>query len=212
MQFVETYLNQVHEAILAMPAQPVDRVVQTLLTAGAQGRTIFLCGNGGSAATASHMANDIAKGTMLPGAFRFRVIALTDNVPLMTAWGNDTHYENIFAEQLIPLIGENDVLIAISTSGNSANILKAVQVAREAGAISIGMTDQIGGQLKKMVDYCLSTPCTIIEQVEDVHMVLAHCIVSAIRDELKRGVRTASPLLLLNGRKTEPEKISLSTN
>ena len=198
MQFVSTYLKQVQEAILAMPTQPVNQVVQTLLMAGQQGRTIFLCGNGGSAATASHMACDLAKGTITPGVYRLRVIALTDNVPLMTAWGNDTHYKNIFAEQLKPLISEGDILIAISTSGNSANILKAVQVAQTAGAISIGLTNQIGGQLKGMVDHCLSTPCTIIEQVEDVHMVLAHCITSAVRDELQRLAPASAPSISLN--------------
>jgi len=133
------------------------------------------------------MACDLAKGTILPDRYRFRVIALTDNVPLMTAWGNDTHYENIFAEQLRPLIGQGDVLIAISASGNSPNVLKAIEVAREAGALSIGFTNQVGGQLKDMVDHCLRVPCTIIEQVEDVHMILAHCITSAVREQLRRS-------------------------
>lgn len=193
MRFVPTYLKQVQEAILGLSDQEIDDVVQTVLSAGGKGQTIFLCGNGGSAATASHMACDLAKGTITPGANRFRTIALTDNVPLMTAWGNDTDFENIFAEQLKPLVREGDVLIAISTSGNSPNVLKAVEVAREAGAISIGMTDQIGGRLKDMVDICLQVPCTIIEQVEDVHMVLAHCIASALRNELRHRLLISTP-------------------
>ena len=192
MQFISTYLMQVQEAVQAMPARPIEQVVQTLLEAGRQGRTIFLCGNGGSAATASHMACDMAKGTMTHGAYRFRIVGLNDNVPLMTAWGNDTDFSNIFAEQLKPLIGEGDVLIAISTSGNSPNVLKAVQVAQDANATTIAMTNEVGGQLRSMATICLNVPCMIIEQVEDIHMILAHCIISAVRDGLRRSVLAVS--------------------
>jgi D-sedoheptulose 7-phosphate isomerase len=192
MRFVSTYLKQVQEAIQAMSARPIEQVVQTLLEAGRQGRTVFLCGNGGSAATASHMACDLAKGTISPGQYRFRVVSLNDNIPLMTAWGNDTDFSNIFAEQLKSLVSEGDVLMAISTSGNSPNVLKAVQVAQEAGATSIAMTNEVGGQLRDMADICLNVPCTIIEQVEDIHMVLAHCIISAVRDGLRRSLLAVS--------------------
>lgn len=192
MQFVSTYLRQVQETILALPVQEINDIIHVLLRARTQGRTVFLCGNGGSAATASHMACDLAKNTILPGILPFRIIALTDNIPLMTAWGNDTDYANIFAAQLRPLVQPEDVLIAISASGNSPNVLQAIQVAKEADAVAIGLTDQIGGQLKDMVDYCVRVPCTIIEQVEDAHMVLAHCIASALRDNLQYQATVSS--------------------
>ena len=185
MQFVSTYLKEVQETILALPAQEIDQVIDLLVTASEQNRTVFLCGNGGSAATASHMACDLAKNINVSGMRRFRVIALTDNVPLMTAWGNDTDFKYIFSEQLRPFVQTGDILISISTSGNSPNVLEAIRVAREAGAVNIGMTNQIGGQLKDMVDYCLHVPCTNIEQVEDIHMVLAHCLASGIRNKLR---------------------------
>ncbi len=193
MQFVATYLRQVQEAILALSVQEIDDVIQVLLRAREQGRTVFLCGNGGSAATASHMACDLAKNTILPGIPPFRIVALTDNVPLMTAWSNDTDYANIFAAQLTPLVQPGDVLIAISASGNSPNVLRAIEVAQTAGAVSIGLTDQVGGQLKDMVDHCIHVPCTIIEQVEDGHMVLAHCIASALRDKLQHQATASVP-------------------
>jgi D-sedoheptulose 7-phosphate isomerase len=192
MNFVSSYLNQVSEAILALPAAQIDEIIETLITARLQGRTIFLCGNGGSAATASHMACDLAKNTIKAGIPSFRVIALTDNVPLMTAWGNDTNFDNIFAAQLEPFVQAGDVLIAISTSGNSPNILKAVEVAEQVQAITIGLTDQVGGKLKDRVSLCLKVPCTTIEQVEDIHMVLAHCIASGVRAELQQ--RTVASL------------------
>ncbi len=184
MQFVPTYLRQVCDAIDALPVHQINKIVDVLLQVRQQGRTVFLCGNGGSAATASHMACDLAKNTILPKTPSFRVIALTDNIPLMTAWGNDTDYANIFAEQLKSLAQPGDLLIAISASGNSPNVLRAIQVAKASGAMSVGFTSKYGGQVKDMVDYCVRVPCTIIEQVEDAHMVLAHCIASAIRDKL----------------------------
>lgn len=185
MQFTSTYLNQVQETVSALPISDIDAAIQVLIEAKNQGQTIFLCGNGGSAATASHMACDLAKNIRVPGNGRFRVIALTDNVPLMTAWGNDTDFSNIFSEQMRPLVQPGDVLIAISTSGNSPNVVKAVEVAQDAGAITIGMTNQVGGILKDRVDYCIVVPSTNIEVVEDVHMVLAHCIANGIRERMK---------------------------
>lgn len=193
MQFTSTYLKQVQETILALPVADINAVIHALIRAKDEERTIFVCGNGGSAATASHMACDLAKNIQVPGSPRFRIIALTDNVPLMTAWGNDTDFANIFSEQLRPLVRPGDVLVAISTSGNSPNVVRAVEVAREAGAISIGMTNQIGGKLREMVDYCLVVPSTNIEHVEDIHMVLSHCITHGIREELKLQSRVTAP-------------------
>ncbi len=142
---------------------------------------IFILGNGGSAATASHMANDLNKLTITPGKPRFKAIALTDNIPLMTAWGNDNSYEDIFAEQLINFIRPDDVVVAISASGNSPNVLRAVQVARQHGALTIGLTGDTGGKLKGLVDYCVLTPTGHICQQEDCHLIVEHAIANTLK-------------------------------
>jgi D-sedoheptulose 7-phosphate isomerase len=181
---IETYLIQLQETISLLPAETIDQIIDTLLESAWNGRKVFICGNGGSASTASHFACDLAKNTIIPGAPRFRVMALTDNVAMMTAWANDTAFENIFAEQLIALVEPGDVVIGISCSGNSGNVLKAVEVARQQGATTIGFTGDQGGRLKDMVDICLLVASPRIEQQEDVHLIVEHCICAAIRDQL----------------------------
>src|SRR5690348_1656863 len=112
----------------------LQRVLQLLERAYHHGRRIFIMGNGGSAATASHFALDLAKNTIMPGIPRLKAISLTDHVPLITAWSNDTAYEHIFAEQLANMIEPGDVTIGISTSGNSPNVLNALQLAKQTRA------------------------------------------------------------------------------
>src|SRR5207245_4578669 len=120
---------------------------------------------GGSAATASHFACDLAKGTQAAGLPAFRVVSLSDNVPLMTAWANDTNYCRIFAEQLATLVRPADIVIAISASGNSSNILAAAGVARELGALTIALTGQEGGKLSRLAELAICVPARSIEQV-----------------------------------------------
>ena len=135
MNFVDKYLTGLEAAIHKLSRQDVSAVVEALLVAWRADRQIFVIGNGGSAATASHMMNDINKLTISPGKRRFRGIALTDNMPLITAWGNDAAFADVFAEPLRNLMRKGDVLVVISASGNSPNLLEAVRVARaEFGA------------------------------------------------------------------------------
>src|SRR5262245_24304332 len=181
---IETYLTQLQATVAQLPTELIDRVINILLESAWNGRKVFICGNGGSASTASHFACDLAKNTIVPGAPRFRVIALTDNMAMMTAWANDTAFDNIFAEQLTALIEPGDVVIGISCSGNSGNVLKAMEVARRQGATTIGFTGDQGGRLKDMVDICLMVASPRIEQQEDVHLIVEHCICAAIRDQL----------------------------
>jgi D-sedoheptulose 7-phosphate isomerase len=187
VQNIETYLKQLQETVANMPAEPIDGVINALLECAWAGRKVFIFGNGGSASTASHFACDLAKNTIVPGAPRFRVIALNDNVPLITAWANDTAYDNIYAEQLTNLVEPGDVVIGISCSGNSGNVLKAMAVARRHKATTIGFTGDQGGRLKDMVDLCITVPSARIEQQEDVHLILEHCICAAIRDQFIRN-------------------------
>ncbi len=181
MDPVAEYLAEVEQMVARMPQDQIQQVVEVLLDAWRHQKQVFIIGNGGSAATASHFANDLNKGTMVPGKRRFRAISLTDNVPLITAWANDTAYENIFAEQLLNFLREGDVVIAMSTSGNSANVLRAVEVGRAAGAITIGWTGQPGGRLGDLVDHCIHVPTECMEQIEDAHMVLDHVITTTLR-------------------------------
>lgn len=187
IQDIETYLTQLQETVAKLSVETIDQVIKTLLDCAWSGGKVFVFGNGGSAATASHFACDLAKNTIIPGAPRFRVIALNDNVPLMTAWANDTAYDNIFAEQLAALIEPGDVVIGISCSGNSANVLKAISVAQHHKATTIAFTGDQGGRLRQMVDLCLVVPSPRIEQQEDAHLILEHCICAAIRDEFTRN-------------------------
>lgn len=181
MDAVEAYLVQLAEIMGDMPRDQIWEVIHVLMGAWRRGSRVFLLGNGGSAATASHMANDLNKLTIVPGLPRLKAIALTDNVPLITAWANDTAYENIFAEQMLNFLDSDDVVIGISASGNSANVLKAIQLAREHGAITIGFTGRDGGRLGRLVDHCILVPSDYILHQEDAHMILDHLISSILR-------------------------------
>ncbi len=191
-QFVNTYLSELQAVVAQLPTHLIEQVVTILLDSARQGRRVFIFGNGGSASTASHFACDLAKNTQVAGAPRLRAIALTDNMALMTAWANDTGYDNIFAAQLEPLLEPGDVVIGISCSGNSPNVLKALALARQQGAMTIGFTGDQGGQLKDMVEVCLQVPSPRIEQQEDAHLILEHCICAAVRAELVRSVAPTS--------------------
>lgn len=154
------------------------------------GHRIFVMGNGGSAATASHFALDLSKNTIMPGAPRVKAISLTDHVPLITAWSNDTHYEHIFAEQLANMIEPGDVVIGISTSGNSANVINAVKLARQNRVATIGLLGAKGGKLKDMVDAFVLAPGQNIEQEEDAHMILTHVITRHMREVVSTYAQT----------------------
>ena len=167
-----------------LPFVQIDLVTEALWRAYLERRTVYVFGNGGSAALASHCACDLAKGTVVNGNRRFRVLALTDNVPLMTAWANDVHYEDIFAEQLATFIHKDDVALGISGSGNSPNVLKALRVAREAGAVTIGFTGFQGGKMKDLCDVCVIVPSDNMQVIEDLHVSVSHSVFSCLRSRM----------------------------
>lgn len=185
MKGIRQYLTGIHETLDRVPLGMVEEAIDVLLSAVYVGSTVFTLGNGGSAATASHFACDLAKGTIVPGGPRFRVIALTDNVPLIMAWSNDVSYESVFAEQLYNLMGRGDVVVAFSGSGNSPNVLRAVALARQQGGITIGFSGFDGGKLSRMVDVPVVVPCYCMEQVEDVHLILCHLMATVLRQRLR---------------------------
>ena len=160
----------------------LQAVLQLLEQAYHNGHRVFIMGNGGSAATASHFALDLAKNTIMQGAPRLKAISLTDHVPLITAWSNDTAYEHIFAEQLANLIEPGDVVIGISASGNSLNVIKALQLAKQSRAFTVGILGAKGGKMKDMVDVYVLAPGQNIEQEEDAHMILTHVITRHMRN------------------------------
>jgi len=179
---VEDYLSRLERTVNRLSREDIWAVVQVMYRAWQEGKQIFLIGNGGSAATASHMANDLNKLTIVEGMPRMKAIALTDNVPLMTAWSNDTSYENAFSEQMRNFIQTGDIVVCISTSGNSPSILRAVEVARQYEATVIGLTGEPGGELRRSSDYCIAVPDDHIGRQEDGHMILDHVIANTLRD------------------------------
>jgi D-sedoheptulose 7-phosphate isomerase len=189
MEPISAYFRELEQMLRAIAQSDLRRALDMLEEAYRQGRRIFIMGNGGSAATASHFALDLAKNTIMPGAPRVKAISLTDHVPLITAWSNDTHYEHIFAEQLANLLEPGDVVLGISTSGNSPNVINAVKLARQHRAATIGLLGADGGRLKHLVDVCVLAPGQHIEQEEDAHMILAHVITRHMREVVRAYAR-----------------------
>lgn len=181
MEIVGAYLREIQGLLDNLNQDVIEQVIAVLQSARLAGRQIFIIGNGGSAATASHLACDLAKNVRRDGWPPFRVLALTDNVPLLTAYANDEGYDQVFAQQLANFIQADDVVLALSTSGNSPNVLRAVEVATRYGALSVGWTGFAGGQLGSSVTIHLNVPSQSVPQVEDVHLILAHLITSALR-------------------------------
>jgi len=165
-----------------LPAATVDGIVEALIAAQRAERFIYVMGNGGSAANAEHFVNDLGKGEARGFPRRFKAMSLTSNVSLLTAWANDTDYEHVFAEQLRNFVGRGDVVMAISGSGNSRNVLNAIALGRERGATTVGLTGFDGGKLKDLCDHCLVVPSHNMQHVEEMHLVVLHAIYSAIRD------------------------------
>jgi D-sedoheptulose 7-phosphate isomerase len=180
----ELYFQGVSVALRRLPFAQIDQVTEALWTAYQQDRAVYVFGNGGSAALASHSACDLGKGTILNGSRRFRVLALTDNVPLITAWANDARYEDIFTEQLRTFVQKDDIAFAISGSGNSPNVVNALRVAREAGASTIGLTGFDGGKLKPLCQLCVVVPSNNMQVIEDLHLSVTHAIFTALRERI----------------------------
>lgn len=178
---IRDYFATVQAVLDTVPFAAVDAVVTELMRAADNGNMVYIFGNGGSAATATHFACDLAKRTVVEGQPRFRVISLTDNTAIMTALSNDISYDQVFAEQLEPLVRPGDVVIGISGSGNSRNVLNAIAVARAAGAVTVGFCGFNGGKLKEMTDLPVHIDHYDMAMVEDVHLMLEHAICEKLR-------------------------------
>ena len=182
------YFQRLSKLIRQLPFAAIEAIAGVILRAYEENRTVFVFGNGGSAASASHMMVDMNKGTGEPVAGkRLKVMALTDNVPLLTAWANDSSYEKVFAEQLKNFVESGDVAFAISGSGDSTNVVLALETAREYGAVTVGISGYKGGKMRPLCDVCAVVPSDNMQMIEDMHHAILHSIFVAVREGMASG-------------------------
>ena len=181
IKLINNYRAGVAPAIAALQVDKIGDILDAIAEVRDRGSRIYIIGNGGSAATASHFASDLCKGAINAARPRIKAFALVENTALNTAWANDTAYENIFAEQIANHVVEGDLVIAISCSGNSPNILRGVTAARGKGAMTIAFTAFDGGKVKDLVDITLIISGDNMEQAEDIHLMLCHIITTCLR-------------------------------
>jgi D-sedoheptulose 7-phosphate isomerase len=180
---IADYFSTLKRTVDLIDRAEIARAMERLKKARDERRFVYAMGNGGSAATASHYAGDFNKGLSLGRDKRFRVIALNDNAPTMLSLANDVEYAAVFEEQLKNFLEPGDVVLAISGSGNSENVVRAARYAKARGATVIGLTGFDGGKLRKLADISLHVPIDNMQVVEDIHMVLDHLMMSIISKE-----------------------------
>lgn len=182
MSIVESYFAELKNTIDMLDDAPIYTAVEALHSARLNEKQIFVMGNGGSASTATHFVCDLNKNTRTDKLPHFRLIGLTDNMAILAAYANDEGYENVFVKQLANFIRPGDVVVGISASGNSENVLRAIQFANETGEnTTIGLTGFSAGKLGPMAQIHMHVPSDNIEQVEDIHLVLAHLMTTALK-------------------------------
>lgn len=184
-QFISSYFDEVQKTIKKLNSKEISRAIEKILEAYQNDRKVFILGNGGSASIASHLACDLGKGTLNrvydENEKRVKVISLTDNTSLITAYANDVGYDHIFLQQLRNLIEKDDVLIAISGSGNSKNVIKAVKYSNKVGATVIAFSGfEKGGKLATLADIKIISKTSHYGPIEDTHMMIGHLIASCI--------------------------------
>lgn len=182
MDQVRSYIEGLQKTLDQLPEDRINQVIDLMHTARLERRQIFIMGNGGSASTASHFVCDLGKNTRNSALPNFKVIGLTDNMAIFSALANDEGYESVFAQQLTSFVQPGDIVVGISASGKSPNVLRAIEVANQAGAITVGFTGFDGGLLAGMVQIHIHVPSDSIEHVEDIHLSLEHMISLALRE------------------------------
>ena len=182
--FIKHFLDENKQAIddISNNSEKIQDIIKKLVNARDKSNTIFTIGNGGSASTASHFTSDLLKTAITKNTNRFKSISLVDNIAVLSAWSNDSSYEDIFSEQMKNFVSKNDILIAFSGSGKSKNIIKALSYAKQKGIFSIGFTGEVGGEFPKLCNICYNVPSNDMLNIESLHVVICHCIISAIRN------------------------------
>ena len=173
---VTDYFRRVADVLPRIPAEPVQRIVDIMTDAQVNQRTVFMIGNGGSSANASHIVNDLVKSALHPSRPRFRVMCLTDNTPTVTAYANDESYDIALAKQIEAFGEPGDVLFALSGSGNSPNVINAMETAQKMGLTRIGLTGRDGGKLAPLCDVSVIVPSDSMQIIEDAHLVILHAM------------------------------------
>ncbi len=176
MNFPELYRSKLLRALDSIPLDKVEEAIRILARARQESRTIFVCGNGGSASTASHFACDMVKGASYGRSTRFRIQALTDSLATITAYANDCSFEHIFVEQLKNFARTGDILMALSGSGNSANVIRAVEYANSIGCFTIGLSGRDGGKLAPLAQLSINIPEPHMGRIEEAHFTVCHMI------------------------------------
>jgi D-sedoheptulose 7-phosphate isomerase len=179
------YFEQVSETLKKLDQNVLENLVKIILECRDRGNTIYIFGNGGSAATASHIAGDFLKGISYQLEKRFKVICLSDNIPGMSAISNDLTYDEVFIEPLRSYLNKDDVVIGISGSGNSVNVIKAMDYARTSGAVTVALCGYKGGKIKDIADVVVHVPIDDMEITEDIHLIIFHAIKQNIIHRLK---------------------------
>jgi len=193
------YLNELKTVLDHLPLDQISKVADILFACYQADHTIFAFGNGGSGALASHLVTDFGKGTHFPGpkelasVKRIKAIAVTDNMPMVTAWANDTHYDDVFMRQIENFLQPGDVALAISGSGNSPNVLRALEFARGAGATTVGLGGFGGGKMKDLLDCPVIVPSNNMQQVEDAHVIIGHLIFLDLKGRIAALAGATSP-------------------
>jgi D-sedoheptulose 7-phosphate isomerase len=176
MNYVANYLAKVKEAIDLVDASKIETLISWLSETRAANQTIFTMGNGGSSSTASHWVNDLVKGASYEKNVRFKVMCLNDSVATLTAYSNDVSYDQALVEPLKNFLEKEDLVIAISGSGNSNNVIQAIEYAKSIGARTVGLTGRDGGKLGSLVDLEIRVTEPNMGRIEDVHMMITHAV------------------------------------
>ncbi len=182
--FAEDYLEELNFLIRNFDKKNFETIVSRILDAYSLERHIFVMGNGGSASTASHFACDINKGCCLELEKKFKMICLNDSIPTLLALANDLSYDDVFVEQMKNFFVPGDLVIGISGSGNSPNVLKAIEYAKKHNGITIGITGFSGGRLADVADIVWIAAVNDMQKIEDMHMIVVHMIMQIIRKKL----------------------------
>ncbi|MCL2682471.1 MAG: SIS domain-containing protein [Bacteroidales bacterium] len=181
---ITIYLDRLKKSIDTIPVEELNNLMNLLHTARNEGRQVLIMGNGGSAATASHVVCDFNKSLSYNKSKRFKFICLNDNIPTLMAYGNDVSYDDIFVEPLKNFLNEGDLVIGLSGSGNSKNVIKAFEYANKYNAVTIALTGYDGGKLKQLAKHNIHIPINDMQIVEDLHTVLNHCMMKILHDHI----------------------------
>lgn len=184
-KLIHNYLSKQNDCIsnLIRKKITIEKIFHTLLKARDDGNKIYIMGNGGSASTASHFTSDLLKTSIIKNKKRFKAFCLSDNIPVVLAWANDASYDDVFVSQLENFVEENDVVIGISGSGNSINVIKAIEYANKTNAITMSLTGKGGGKLAKISKIDLTILSDDMLMIETTHLLLCHLLTTLIRSE-----------------------------